>query len=329
MFTPQLSGHRTFHDDHQRHLLGLLGQYLQGRQELSLRTVLLGLCHRHLSDLADPRPHHGSTSNDASSLSNNVHSADHEQHDLRHDRRRHLQSRQPAAGGRNRHGWPRHRLSRSPSESRSSSASLPATRIIPRRRAAACARRRLRRSSPLCSTAKPMAAWPSPGAPCRRKSIVVCIVSGVLMGLWAPFMTRPCRMKSTATHARSLRGGRVSYLGALLSCFIWNIYFMKHPLVGEPVSFAGFFHASRIRPCARPARRIHLGHRHGLQSGRRPLHRSRHLLRHRPIRAHGRRALGSLRLERICGRARQSQDLLVVDVCLLLSGNLLVAKANG
>jgi glucose uptake protein len=30
-------------------------------------------------------------------------------------------------------------------------------------------------------------------------------------------------------------------LGALLSCFIWNIYFMKRPLVGEPVSFAGFF----------------------------------------------------------------------------------------
>ena len=30
-------------------------------------------------------------------------------------------------------------------------------------------------------------------------------------------------------------------LGALLSCFIWNFYFMKHPLVGEPVSFSGFF----------------------------------------------------------------------------------------
>src|SRR5437660_12664373 len=30
-------------------------------------------------------------------------------------------------------------------------------------------------------------------------------------------------------------------LGALLSCFIWNIYFMKKPLVGEPVNFSGFF----------------------------------------------------------------------------------------
>jgi glucose uptake protein len=30
-------------------------------------------------------------------------------------------------------------------------------------------------------------------------------------------------------------------LGALLSCFIWNIYFMKKPLMGEPVNFSGYF----------------------------------------------------------------------------------------
>ena len=30
-------------------------------------------------------------------------------------------------------------------------------------------------------------------------------------------------------------------MGALLSCFIWNLYFMKKPLFGEPVSFSGFF----------------------------------------------------------------------------------------
>jgi glucose uptake protein len=34
-------------------------------------------------------------------------------------------------------------------------------------------------------------------------------------------------------------------LGALLSCFLWNIYFMKKPLVGEPVSFSGFFRGPR------------------------------------------------------------------------------------
>ena len=30
-------------------------------------------------------------------------------------------------------------------------------------------------------------------------------------------------------------------LGALLSCFIWNLYFMRKPLAGEPVGLGGFF----------------------------------------------------------------------------------------
>ncbi len=78
----------------------------------------------------------------------------------------------------------------------------------------------------------------SAGRSVSRKSIVVCVVSGVLMGLWAPFVTR------SMTHGNTLGPYAVAVfltLGALLSCFIWNIYFMKHPLVGEPVSFAGFF----------------------------------------------------------------------------------------
>ncbi len=73
-----------------------------------------------------------------------------------------------------------------------------------------------------------------------RKSLVTCIVSGVLMGLWAPFMTR------AMTHGQGLGPYSAAVfltLGALLSCFIWNIYFMKHPLVGEPVSLSGLFHA--------------------------------------------------------------------------------------
>jgi glucose uptake protein len=71
-----------------------------------------------------------------------------------------------------------------------------------------------------------------------KKSIVVCVVSGVLMGLWAPFVTR------AMTHGNTLGPYSIAVfltLGALLSCLIWNIYFMKHPLVGEPVSFAGYF----------------------------------------------------------------------------------------
>ncbi len=65
---------------------------------------------------------------------------------------------------------------------------------------------------------------PSASRSASRKSIITCIVSGVwTLGPYAAaiFLT----------------------LGALLSCFIWNIYFMKKPLVGDPVSFAGFFRA--------------------------------------------------------------------------------------
>src|ERR1700736_4466890 len=71
-----------------------------------------------------------------------------------------------------------------------------------------------------------------------NKSIITCIVSGVLMGLWAPFVTR------SMTHGNTLGPYSVGVfltLGALLSCFLWNIYFMKHPLVGQPVNFGDFF----------------------------------------------------------------------------------------
>ncbi len=60
------------------------------------------------------------------------------------------------------------------------------------------------------------------------------------MGLWAPFMAHAMtRGNPLGPYSAAI----FLTLGALLSCFIWNIYFMKHPLVGEPVSFSGFFHA--------------------------------------------------------------------------------------
>jgi glucose uptake protein len=80
----------------------------------------------------------------------------------------------------------------------------------------------------------------SAGRNVSRKSVVTCVVSGILMGLWAPFMA------NAMTRGNSLGPYSAAVfltLGALLSCFIWNVYFMKHPLVGEPVSFSGFFRA--------------------------------------------------------------------------------------
>ncbi len=71
-----------------------------------------------------------------------------------------------------------------------------------------------------------------------RKSLITCVVSGVLMGLWAPFMAHAMtRGNPLGPYSAAV----FLTFGALLSCFIWNIYFMKHPLLGEPVSFSGFF----------------------------------------------------------------------------------------
>ena len=76
------------------------------------------------------------------------------------------------------------------------------------------------------------------GRSTSKKSIVICIISGVLMGLWAPFVTR------AMTQGNTLGPYSVAVfltLGALLSCLVWNVYFMKKPLVGDPVNFGGFF----------------------------------------------------------------------------------------
>jgi glucose uptake protein len=78
----------------------------------------------------------------------------------------------------------------------------------------------------------------SRGRTVSRKSLITCIASGILMGLWAPFLTK------AMTNGHPLGPYSVVVfltLGAFLSCFIWNVYFMKRPLVGEPVSFSGFF----------------------------------------------------------------------------------------
>src|SRR6267143_4564642 len=71
-----------------------------------------------------------------------------------------------------------------------------------------------------------------------QKGIVVCIVSGILMGLWAPFVTHAM----TQGHTLGPYSIGVFFtFGALLSCLIWNVYFMKKPLVGQPVNISEFF----------------------------------------------------------------------------------------
>jgi glucose uptake protein len=85
-------------------------------------------------------------------------------------------------------------------------------------------------------------ALPTGGRPVSRKSLIVCLVSGVLMGTFAPFVTRAL----TAGHALGPYSVAVFFtLGALICCFFVNVYFMKKPLVGEPVDFSGYLKATR------------------------------------------------------------------------------------
>jgi glucose uptake protein len=70
-----------------------------------------------------------------------------------------------------------------------------------------------------------------------RKSIIVCLVSGVLMGSFPPFVTR------ALTRGHSLGPYSIAVfftVGALLCCFVVNRYFMRRPLVGAPIDFSGF-----------------------------------------------------------------------------------------
>ncbi len=84
----------------------------------------------------------------------------------------------------------------------------------------------------------------STGKTVSKKSIITCVVSGVLMGLWAPFMARAVTHAQHGDPLGPYSGAVFLTLGALLSCFVWNVYFMKKPLVGEPVNFSGFFQTS-------------------------------------------------------------------------------------
>jgi glucose uptake protein len=78
----------------------------------------------------------------------------------------------------------------------------------------------------------------SAGRTVSRKSIVISVVSGVLMGLWNPVVAYSATRGTPLTPYSSIV---FLTLGALLSCFIWNLYFMRRPLAGEPLSFGGFF----------------------------------------------------------------------------------------
>ncbi len=88
-----------------------------------------------------------------------------------------------------------------------------------------------------------LAALKAGGSAVSPKSIIVCIVSGLLMGAFAPFVTRAL---TTGNALTPYSIASFFTLGSFLCCFVVNVYFMKHPLVGDPVDFSGFFKARPV-----------------------------------------------------------------------------------
>jgi len=73
-----------------------------------------------------------------------------------------------------------------------------------------------------------------------RRSVIVCVISGLLMGTFAPFVTR------AMTAAQPLTPYTTAVLftfGALVCCFVFNVIMMRRPLEGAPVGFGGYFAA--------------------------------------------------------------------------------------
>lgn len=80
----------------------------------------------------------------------------------------------------------------------------------------------------------------SKGRAVPRKGLVVCIVSGLLMGTFAPFIAR------AMTHGVPLTPYSVAVMftfGALVCCFVFNTILMRKPIVGAPLSFRDLFRA--------------------------------------------------------------------------------------
>jgi glucose uptake protein len=74
-----------------------------------------------------------------------------------------------------------------------------------------------------------------------RLGIVVSVVSGLLMGGFAPFVTRAM----TYGHALTPYSVAVLFsLGAFLCCFVVNVYLMRRPIRGAPVAMTGFWRAT-------------------------------------------------------------------------------------
>jgi len=83
-----------------------------------------------------------------------------------------------------------------------------------------------------------------------RKGTMVCVVSGLLMGVFAPLITKATQGSHPDASLLVSAGALSPYsaavlmtFGAFLCCFVFNPILMRKPLAGAPVSISGYFSA--------------------------------------------------------------------------------------
>jgi len=88
------------------------------------------------------------------------------------------------------------------------------------------------------------------GVVTSMRGSLVCIVSGLLMGVFAPLITKATQGNHPDPSMLVSPGALSPYtaavcmtLGAFLCCFVFNPILMRKPLVGTPVSISGYISA--------------------------------------------------------------------------------------
>lgn len=73
-----------------------------------------------------------------------------------------------------------------------------------------------------------------------RRGVAVCVISGLLMGIFAPFVARAMTRGNALTPYTT---AVFLTLGAFVCCFVFNTILMRKPIVGSPVAARDYFGA--------------------------------------------------------------------------------------
>jgi len=76
------------------------------------------------------------------------------------------------------------------------------------------------------------------GSAVTRKGVVICLVSGLLMGSWSPLAA--ASMQKHPGSLTPLASLAIFGVGVLISTLPFNLYFMRRPLNDVPVSMSGY-----------------------------------------------------------------------------------------